>query len=116
MTEPSSQSPKIVATPVRRHEPSNIGLSVVLLVLSLGGYLIGAVFDIIAAFAGHQWVNPAALIGGGAILALIAVVGAAVTVFLLVQRRRAWPVALATLIVVLLGWIVVFVLFAFSIG
>ena len=36
MTEQAGQSPKIVATPVRRHEPSNILLSVVLLVLSLG--------------------------------------------------------------------------------
>ena len=115
-TEQAGQSPKIVATPVRRHEPSNVLLSVVLLVLSLGGYLIGAVFDIIAAFAGSHWVNPAALIGGGAILALLAVIGAAVTVLLLVRRRRAWPVALATLVVVLLGWIVVFVLFAVTIG
>ena len=73
-------------------------------------------FDVIAAFAGHQWVNPAALIGGGAILALLAVIGAAVTVLFLVQRRRAWPVALVTLIVVLIGWIVVFVLFAFALA
>lgn len=111
-----SHVPQTVAKQVRRHEPSNVLSSVVLLVLSLGAYLIGAVFDIIAAFAGSRWVNPAALIGGGAILALLAVVGAAVTVLFLTQRRRAWPVALATLIVVLLGWIAVFVFFAFAIG
>ena len=114
MTE--NHVPQTVAKQVRRHEPSNILSSVVLLVLSLGAYLIGAVFDVIAAFAGERWVNPAALIGGGAILALLAVVGAAVTVVLLAQRRRAWPVALTTLIVVLIGWIVVFVLFAFAVA
>jgi len=108
------QPPQTVAKQLGRHEPSNILASVVLLVLSLGAYLIGAVFDLIAAFAGSTWVNPAALIGGGAILALLGVVGAAVTVFLISRRRRAWPVALTTLLVVLFGWIVVFVLFAFA--
>lgn len=108
--------PQTVAKQVRRHEPSNVLLSIVLLVLSLGAYLIGAVFDVIASFAGGRWVNPAALIGGGAILALLAVVGAALTVLFLARRRRAWPVALVTLLVVLLGWIVVFVLFAFALA
>ena len=108
--------PQTVAKQVRQLQPSNVVLSVVLLVLSLGAYLIGAVFDIIAAFAGERWVNPAALIGGGAILALLAVIGAAATALLLARRRQAWPVALATLLVVLFGWIVVFVLFAFAIA
>ena len=103
-----------VAKQVRRHEPSNILLSIVLLLLALGAYLIGAVFDVIAAFAGSRWVNPAALIGGGAILALLGVVGAALTALFLARRQRAWPIALATLLVVLFGWIVVFVLFAFA--
>jgi hypothetical protein len=105
-----------VSTQLARHEPSNIASSIVLLVLSLGAYLIGAVFDLIAAFAGSQWVNPAALIGGGAILALLGVVGAAATVAQLARRRRAWPIALATLLVVLLGWIAVFVVFAFALA
>ncbi|HEY4153007.1 MAG TPA: hypothetical protein VGM38_06760 [Pseudolysinimonas sp.] len=112
----TSRPPQTVAKQVGRHEPSNIAASVVLLVLTLGAYLIGAVFDVIAAFAGASWVNPAALIGGGAILALLALVGAAVTVLLIARRRRAWPVALATLLVVLLGWIAVFVLFAFALA
>lgn len=111
-----SRTPQTVAKQVGQHEPSNILSSVVLLVLSLGAYLIGAVFDVIAAFAGSQWVNPAALIGGGAILALLGVVGAALTVVQLARRRRAWPVAMSTLIVVLLGWIAVFVLFAFALA
>ena len=111
-----SHVPQTVAKQVGRHDPSNIAWSIVLLVLSLGGYLIGAVFDIIAAFAGVHWVNPAALIGGGAILALLALVGAAVTVLLIIRRRRAWPVAMATLLVVLFGWIAVFVLFAFALA
>jgi len=109
-----SHPPQTLAKQVARHEPSNILASVVLLVLALGAYLIGAVFDLIAAFAGSSWVNPAALIGGGAILALLGVVGAAVTVLLISRRRRAWPAALATLLVVLLGWIAVFVFFSFA--
>jgi hypothetical protein len=108
--------PQTAAQQLRRHEPSNILSSIVLLVLSLGAYLIGAVFDLIAAFAGSQWVNPAALIGGGAILALLGVVGAAVTILLITRRARAWPVALATLLVVLFGWIAVFVFFAFALA
>jgi len=111
-----SHVPQTVAKQIGRHEPSNILSSVVLLVLSLGAYLIGAVFDIIAAFAGAHWVNPAALIGGGAIIALLALIGAAATVLLISRRRRAWPVALATLLVVLFGWIAVFVLFAFALA
>ena len=118
---PSSQSteshvPQTVAKQVPHHQPSNIASSVVLLILSLGAYLIGAVFDIIAAFAGSGWVNPAALIGGGAILALLALIGAGVTALLISRRRRAWPVALATLLVVLFGWIAVFVLFAVTLA
>ena len=111
-----SHVPQTVAKQVGRHEPSNIAWSVVLLVLSLGAYLIGAVFDVIAAFAGAQWVNPAALIGGGAVIALLGLIGAAATVLLISRRRRAWPVALATLLVVLFGWIAVFVLFAFALA
>lgn len=111
-----SHIPQTVAKQVRRHEPSNVLLSIVLLILSLGAYLIGAVFDVIAAFAGSRWVNPAALIGGGAILALLALVGAALTVVFLAQRRRAWPLAAVTLAVVLMGWIAVFVLFAFALA
>ena len=62
------------------------------------------------------WVNPAALIGGGAILALLALIGAGVTALLISRRRRAWPVALTTLLVVLFGWIAVFVLFAVTLA
>jgi hypothetical protein len=116
MTSYESRTPQTVAKQVRQHEPSNILSSVVLLVLTLGAYLIGAVFDVIAAFAGSHWVNPAALIGGGAILALLGLVGAAITALLISRRRRAWPVALATLLVVLFGWIAVFVLFAFALA
>jgi len=116
MTSYESRTPQTVAKQVRQHEPSNILSSVVLLVLTLGAYLIGAVFDVIAAFAGSQWVNPAALIGGGAILALLGLVGAAITALLISRRRRAWPVALATLLVVLFGWIAVFVLFALALA
>ena len=115
-TTTRGRTPQTVAKQVGQHEPSNILSSVVLLVLSLGAYLIGAVFDVIAAFAGSQWVNPAALIGGGAILALLGVVGAALTVLQLARRRRAWPIALTTLLVVLLGWIAVFVVFAFALA
>ena len=116
MTSYETHPPQTVAKQVRRHDPSNILSSVVLLVLTLGAYLIGAVFDVIAAFAGSHWVNPAALIGGGAILALLALVGVAITALLISRRRRAWPVALATLLVVLFGWIAVFVFFAFALG
>jgi hypothetical protein len=111
-----SHVPQTVAKQVPRHEPSNIASSVVLLILSLVAYLIGAVFDIIAAFAGAHWVNPAALIGGGAVVALLALIGAAVTALLIFRKRRAWPVALTTLLVVLFGWIAVFVLFAITLA
>jgi hypothetical protein len=116
MSSYESRTPQTVAKQVGRHEPSNIVSAVLLLVLTLGAYLIGAVFDIIAAFAGSHWVNPAALIGGGAIIALLALIGAAVTALLISRRRRAWPVALVTLLVVLFGWIAVFVFFAFALA
>ena len=114
----TSRVPQTVAKQVRRHSFGNIALSVVLLIAALGAYLIGAVFDLItlAIRDGYRdpLVNPAALIGGGAALALLAVFGAAVTIFLIVQRRRAWPVGLVTLLTVLIGWVVLFVLFALS--
>jgi len=116
MTSYETHTPQTVAKQVGRHEPANIASAVLLLILTLGAYLIGAVFDIIAAFAGSHWVHPAALIGGGAIIALLALIGAAITVLLISRRRRAWPVALATLLVVLFGWIAVFVVFAFALA
>jgi hypothetical protein len=114
----TSRVPQTVAKQVRQHSVGNIALSVVLLIAALGAYLIGAVFDLItlAIRSGYrdQLFNPAALIGGGAALALLAVLGAAVTIFLIVQRRRAWPAALVTLLTVLIGWVVLFVMFALS--
>jgi hypothetical protein len=114
----TSHPPQTVAKQVRRHSAGNIALAVVLLGLTLGAYLIGAVFDILSLAIrggdGEALYNPTALIGGGAALALVALVGAAVTVLLIAQRRRAWPAALVTFLVVVVGWVVVFVLFAFS--
>ena len=114
----TSHPPQTVAKQVRRHSATNIVLAVALLALTLGAYLIGAVFDVLSLAIrdgyGDPLYNPTALIGGGAALALLALVGAALTVLLIAQRRRAWPAALVTFLVVVVGWIVVFVLFAFS--
>jgi uncharacterized membrane protein HdeD (DUF308 family) len=85
--------PQTVAAQLRPRTVWDVALSIVLLVLANASFLIGALF---ATFS----------------IAFIALVGSVLTIVFLVRRRRAWWVALGTLLLVVVGWIVGFLVFA----
>ena len=115
----TSRPPQTVAKQVRRHSVANIALSVAILAVTLGAFLVGSILG--AIFGGLSNGDDASthasiiLIGGG-VLAVLALVGTAITVLQIARRRLAWPIALATFLVVVLGWIVVFVVVGFSLA
>ncbi len=113
----TSHEPQTVAKQVRRHSAGNIALSVAILALTLGAFLVGSILGAIfgGLSSGHDSEgHAAAILIGGAVLVLLALLGTAVTILQIARRRLAWPIALATFLVVVLGWVVVFLLVAFS--
>ena len=115
----SSHTPQTVAKQVRRHSPGNIALAIVILAVTLGAFLIGAILGAIfgGLSSGHDSDGHAAVILiGGAVLALLALIGTAVTILQIARRRLAWPFALVTFLVVVIGWVVVFLVVAFSLA
>ena len=122
--QPGTQStdghtPQTVAKQVRRRAVWDVALSIVLLVFANASFLIGAIFATFGvAFIDYcpQGCNANSAVGiqftTGAILAFIGLLGSVLTIVFLVGRRRAWWLALTTLILVVVGWIVGFLLFA----
>jgi hypothetical protein len=88
--------------------------SIVLLVLSFSAYLIGVILSftgfLISGACAARSCNADAGSAAQAIiavtLALILILGSAVTIFLIVTKRRAVIVALVTLVLMVVGWIV----------
>lgn len=112
-----------MSTASRPRKVWDIALSIVLLVLSYGAFLIGAVFALISvAFIDYcpEQCNAAdaasSQIVTGIVLAIVALIATAVTVLLLVMRRRGWWVACASLVVMIVGWIVGFVFYELAVG
>jgi hypothetical protein len=114
--------PQTVAKQVRHRAVWDVALSIVLLVLANAAFLFGAIFALFSvAFIDYcpTGCNSNLAVSGqiatGAILAFVALLGTVVTIILLVRRRRAWWLALATMLIVVIGWIVGFVLYAAAI-
>ena len=113
----SGHPPQTVAKQVRRHSPGNIALAVAILALTLGAFLVGSILG--AIFGGLSSgrdadSHAAAILIGGAVLALLALLGTAATILQIARRRLAWPVALVTFLVVVIGWVAVFLIVAVS--
>ena len=113
----TSHPPQTVAKQSRRHSPGNIALSVAILALTLGAFLVGSILG--AIFGGlssgrDSDGHAAAILIGGAVLALLALLGTAGTILQIARKRLAWPVALGTFLVVVIGWVAVFLIVAFS--
>jgi hypothetical protein len=115
----SGRPPQTVAKQVRRHSAGNIALSVAILAVTLGAFLVGAILGAVfgGLASGHDSAgHAAAILIGGAAIAVLALLGTAGTILQIAGRRLAWPVALATFLVVVIGWIVVFLIVAFSLA
>lgn len=124
MTTPSqsteSHLPQTLKQQLRPRKLWDVALSIVLVVLANAAFLIGAIFGVFAiAFIDYCPRGCDANTGvsiqfiAGAILALVGLIGSVLTIVLLVRRRRAWWVALATLVLIVVGWVADFVVFAF---
>lgn len=88
--------------------------SIVLLVLAFAGYLIGVILSffgfLVTGVCAERSCNAAAGTTAQAIvavtLAVVLLLGAGVSIALIVTKRRAIAVALVTLILIVVGWLV----------
>ena len=118
MSQSDQSSRPSVMVVARRRALWDIVVSIVALVFSCAVFFIGAVFSVFGvAFAqdcSSCNTGPASggLIALAAALAFVALIGTIVTIVLQVFRRCSWWVALATLLLVIVGWIVGFAVFA----
>ena len=88
--------------------------SIVLLVLSFSAYLIGVILSffgfLVSGVCAARSCNADAGSTAQAIvavtLALVLLLGSAISIFLIVRKRRAIVVALMTLILIVVGWVV----------
>ncbi len=106
--------------PPRRERPVwDAALSVVLMIVSLGAYLIGAVLALlgVALFGGcNGGVCTGSTIPTAAIVLLILLVaGITATIVAIRLRFRAWWIAAITFITMLVGWFLSYVLAAFGV-
>ncbi|MBW4033183.1 MAG: hypothetical protein HIU88_11060 [Acidobacteria bacterium] len=111
--------PQTVAKQVRQRAIWDVALSIALLVVSNGSFLIGAIFAMVgvgfsqACSAGCNTGSVAGILfATGAILAFVGLLGSILTIVALVRRRRAWWIALTTVIVIAVGWIAGFLVSA----
>ncbi len=111
--------PQTVAKQVRPRKVWDIALSIVLLVFSYVAFLVGALFAVFSvAFIDYCPAPCSATAAAGSqatvgvVLAIVALLATILTIVLLVLRRRAWWVAAGSLLIILIGWIVGFALYA----
>jgi hypothetical protein len=123
VTEPGVQYtegrvPQTLDRQVRRRAIWDIALSIVLLVLSYSAFLVGGLFAALGSGLAQDCtycsVSSASslLIVFGASLTLVTLIGTVLTIVLQVTVRRSWWVAATTFLLVAVGWIVGFLLFA----
>jgi hypothetical protein len=105
-------------TPKRERKFGDIVLSIVLIVLTIGAYLTGALIGLLGiAIFGNC---PTGTCGGetvtttGLVLLAVTVLGSAATIGLLVLRLRAWWLAALMLVTVIVAWIVAYAVSAFG--
>ncbi len=114
---------KTVAKQLRSRKVWDVALSIVLIVLANTSFLLGAIFAVFSvAFldycpAGCDSHSAVSIqFTAGALLALVGLVGTILTIVFLVLRRRGWWIALVTLVVIILGWIVSFLLYSAAVS
>ena len=105
-------------TPKRERRFGDVVLSIVLIILSIGAYLTGALIGLLGiAIFGNC---PTGTCGGetvtttGLVLLGVLVLGSAATIGLLVLRFRAWWLAALVLVTIIVAWIVSYALSAFG--
>jgi hypothetical protein len=114
-----SRVPQTVARQRRVRAVWDVAISIALVVVANVSFLIGAIFAILSvgfsqdcSSGCHTTSAMSVLFATGAILALVGVLGSVLTIVFLVRRRRAWWIALSTMLLVVIGWIVGFLVFA----
>ena len=111
---PPGSGPSGTPANVRQPRPGDAAGSIVLLILSFAAYLIGVILSffgfLVTGICAERSCNADAGTTAQAIvavtLAVILLLGAGISIALIVSRRRAVVVALVTLILILVGWIV----------
>jgi hypothetical protein len=111
---PPGSGPGGIPANVRQPRFGDAAGSIVLLVLSFAGYLIGVILSffgfLVTGVCATRSCDADAGTTAQAIvavtLAVILLLGAGITIALIVTRRRAIAVALITLILIVVGWIV----------
>ncbi len=105
-------------TPKRERRFWDVALSIVLIILSIGAYLTGALFGLLGiALFGNC---PTGTCGGetvtttGLVLLGVTILGGAATIGLLVLRFRAWWLAAVVLGTIIVAWIVSYAISAFG--
>jgi hypothetical protein len=106
------------AAPRRERKLGDIALSIVLMILSIGAYLTGAVIGLLGiALFGNC---PTGTCGGetvtttGLVLLVVLILGIVATIGLLWLRVRAWWLAAVLLGTIVIAWIVSYALSAFG--
>jgi hypothetical protein len=109
-----------VAAPAPRRERKlwDVALSVVLMILSIGAYLTGAVLAVlgVALFGSCNGgtCGGGAVTSAGLVLLIVTIVGILATIGLLLARLRAWWLAAVLLGTIIVAWIVSYALSAFG--
>lgn len=105
-------------TPKRERRFWDVALSIVLIILSIGAYLTGALFGLLGiALFGNC---PTGTCGGetvtttGLVLLGVLVLGSAATIGLLMLRFRGWWLAALVLATIIVAWIVGYAISAFG--
>jgi hypothetical protein len=104
--------------PKRERRFWDVALSIVLIILSIGAYLTGALIGLLGiAIFGNC---PTGTCGGetvtttGLVLLGVTILGGAATIGLLILRFRAWWLAALVLLTIIVGWIVAYAISAFG--
>ncbi|MCU1417866.1 MAG: hypothetical protein JWP32_2040 [Schumannella sp.] len=115
---PPGSGPGGTPANVRQPRQARIGDtvgSIVLLLIAMAAYFIGLVFSVLTLGFADSCTRSTCDIPGAVsaqsvtaiVLAVVLLAGAASTiVFAFVLRRRAWPIAIVTLITILVGWVI----------
>ena len=105
-------------TPKRERRFWDVALSIVLIILSIGAYLTGALIGLLGiAIFGNC---PTGTCGGetvtttGLVLLGVTILGSAATIGLLVLRLRGWWLAALMLVSIIVAWIVAYAVSAFG--
>ena len=111
---PPGSGPAGKPSNVRQPRVGDAAGSIVLLVLAFAGYLIGVILSffgflvtgVCAARSCNAEAGTTAQAVVAVTLAVVLLLGAGISVALIVSRRRAVVVALVTLILIVVGWVV----------